>query len=247
VPVLVSPAGAAVLGRGVTRIISLYPPGRISVRIDGQLASTPAQPVGGAFLVVPRQGLTGLGGLAPANMVLVTGASINDARLSAVVATQMPGALIKFRSAVLSGLVNSPLQHGAVPVVTLTIAAATGVGLFILVLGLALGSADSELTLARLTVMGHERPTGFVLAEVMPAVLAAVMAGAVCALVLPHLIGSALDLSGFTGATIAVQLQPDLIALALPAAFFLLIAAVTLVTETRALRRRGVTGMLRAS
>jgi hypothetical protein len=131
--------------------------------------------------------------------------------------------------------------------VTLTIAAATGFGLFILVLGLALGSADSELTLARLTVMGHEHPTGFVLAEVMPAVLAAVVAGAVCSLVQPRLIGSGLDLSGFTGATIPVQLQPDLIALALPAAFFLLIAAVTLVTQTRALRRRGVTGMLRAN
>ena len=180
-------------------------------------------------------------------MVLVTGSSINDARLSAVVAAQIPGALIRFRSTVLSGLVNSPLQHGAVLVVTLTVAAATGFGLFILVFGLALGSTDRELTLARLTVLGHERPTGFVLAEVMPAVLAAVVAGAVCALVLPHLIGSALDLSGYTGAAIPVQLQPDLIALALPTAFFLLIAAAALVTETRALRRRGVTGMLRAN
>jgi hypothetical protein len=79
--------------------------------------------------------------------VLVTGSSINDARLSAVAATQIPGALIRFRSTVLSGLVNSPLQHGAVLVVTPTVAAATGFGLFILVLGLALGSADRELTL----------------------------------------------------------------------------------------------------
>jgi putative ABC transport system permease protein len=247
VPVLASPAEAAALGRKVTRITSLYPRGQVSVRIVGEVASTPAEPTGGAFLIIPQRGLTGLGSLAADNMVLVTGASINDARLSAVVATQMPAALIRFRSAVLSGLVNSPLQHGAVLVVTLTIAAATGFGLFILVLGLALGSADSELTLARLTVMGHEHPTGFVLAEVMPAVLAAVVAGAVCSLVQPRLIGSGLDLSGFTGATIPVQLQPDLIALALPAAFFLLIAAVTLVTQTRALRRRGVTGMLRAN
>jgi hypothetical protein len=247
VPVLASPTEAASLDRGVTRIKSPYPPGRISIRIAGQVASTPAQPAGGAFLIMSQRGLTGLGGLAADNMVLVTGSSINDARLSAVVATQMPGALIRFRSAVLSGLVNSPLQHGAVLVVTLTIAAATGFGLFILVLGLALGSAESELTLARLTVMGHERPTGFVLAEVMPAVLGAVVAGAVCALALPHLIGSALDLSGFTGAAIPVQLQPDLVALALPAAFFLLIAVAALITETRALRRRGVTAMLRAN
>ncbi len=247
VPVLASPAEAANLGRAVTRITSLYPPGQISVRIVGDLGSTPAQPTGGAFLVMPQRGLTGLGSLAAANMVLVTGSAIDEARLSAVVAAQIPEAVTRFRSAVLSGLVSSPLQHGAVLVVTLTVATATGFGLFILVLGLALGSADRELTLARLTVMGHERPTGFVLAEVMPAVLAAVVAGAVCALALPHLIGSALDLSGFTGATIPVQLQPDLVALGLPAAFFLLIAAATLVTETRALRRRGVSGLLRAN
>jgi len=247
VPVLASPAAAAILGQAAANITLLYPPGQISARIVGQVADTPAQPTGGAFLIMPQQGLTGLGIPAADNMVLVTGSSINDARLSAVVATQIPGALIRFRSTVLSGLVNSPLQHGAVLVVTLTVAAATGFGLFILALGLALGSADRELTLARLTVMGHERPTGFLLAEVMPAVLAAVVAGAVCALVLPHLIGSALDLSGYTGAAIPVQLQPDLIALALPSAFFLLIAAAALVAETRALRRRGVTGMLRAN
>ena len=81
----------------------------------------------------------------------------------------------------------------------------------------------------------------------MPAVLAAVVTGAACALVLPHLIGSALDLSGYTGATIPVQLQPDLITFALPAGFILLVAAAALVTETRALHRQGVTGMLRAN
>jgi putative ABC transport system permease protein len=247
VPVLASPAAAALLGQTVANINSMYPQGQISVRIVGQVATTPAEPTGGAFLIIPQQGLISLGSPAADNMVLITGSSINGARLSAVVASQMPGALIRFRSTVLSGLVNSPLQHGAVLVVTLTVAAATGFGLFILALGLALGSTDRELTLARLTVMGYKRPTGFVLAEVMPAVLAAVVAGAVCALVLPHLIGSALDLSAYTGGAIPVQLQPDLIALALLAAFFLLIAAAALVTETRALRRRGVTGMLRAN
>ena len=38
--------------------------------------------------------------------------------------------------------------------------------------------------------------------------VAAVLAGAVCALVLPHLIGSALDLSGFTGTAIPVRSSP---------------------------------------
>jgi hypothetical protein len=78
--------------------------------------------------------------------------------------------------------------HGAVLIVALTIGTAA-FGLFIVIPGLALGSAERELTLARLTVMGHERPVELALAETMPAVLAAVIAGAVCAVALPHLVG----------------------------------------------------------
>ena len=97
-----------------------------------------------------------------------------------------PGGVVTFRTAVLASLASSPLQHGAALIIVLTIATAAGFGLFIVILGLALGSAERELTLARLTVMGHERTTGLVLAEAMPAVLAAVVAGAVCAVALPR-------------------------------------------------------------
>jgi hypothetical protein len=65
--------------------------------------------------------------------------------------------------------------------------------------------------------------------------------------VLPGLVGSALDLSGFTGASVPVQLQPDMAALGLPAAAAVLVAAAALATEVRALRRGGVTGTLRVS
>jgi hypothetical protein len=95
--------------------------------------------------------------------------------------------------------------------------------------------------------MGYERAVWLVLAEAMPSVLAAVAAGLVCAVALPRLLGSALDLSGFTGTSVPVQLQPDLAALALPAVVLIVIAALMLVTETRAVRRRGVTGTLRAT
>jgi putative ABC transport system permease protein len=246
VPVLASPSAAAGLGSAVAQLTSLYGMGPIRVRVAGELSSTPAEPGGGTFIVMPLRNLPGPKGQPAPNMVLITGSGIDDAQLFAVVSKLMPTAATTFRSAVQAALAGSPLQHGAVLVVTLTIAAAVGFGLFILVLGLALGSADRELTLARLTVMGHERATGLVLAEAMPAVLAAVIAGAACAVVLPRLIGSALDLSGFTSTDIPVQLQPDLAAFALPAAALVLIAAVALAAEARALHRRGVTGMLRA-
>jgi putative ABC transport system permease protein len=247
VPVLVSPSAAAVLGRTTTRLFSAFNMGPVTVRVAGTLGTTPALPGGGAFAVMALRTLPGPDGRPAPNLVLVNGSGIDQARLSAVVGRVLPGSTVTFRAAVLAQLASSPLQHGSAVVVTLTIAAAAAFALFIVLLGLALGSAQREVTLARLVVLGYERTVALVLAEALPAVLAAVVAATACAVVLPSLVGSALDLSGFTGTSVPVQLQPDLTALGLPAAVLVLIAALMLVTETRALRRRGVTGTLRAS
>jgi len=246
VPVLASPSAAAILGSAATQLSSLYAMGPFGVRVAGTLTSTPAEPGGGSFVVMPLATLPGLGGQPAPNMVLVTGSSIDDSQLTAVANKVIPGNITTFRSAVLASLASSPLQHGAVLIVVLTIATAAAFGLFIVILGLALGSAERELTLARLTVMGHERPFEFALAETMPAVLAAVIAGVVCAVALPRLVGSSIDLSAFTGTSTAVEFSPDALALGLPAAAILVLALATLVAQTSMLRRRGVTGMLRA-
>ena len=76
--------------------------------------------------------------------------------------------------------------------------------------------------------------------------VAAVVAGAACALVLPSLIGSSIDLSAFTGTSAPVQFRPDAAALGLPAAAAVVLALAVLLAEARALRRRSVTGLLRA-
>jgi hypothetical protein len=179
-------------------------------------------------------------------VVLVNGSGIDQARLAAVARRVIPGSTVTFRSAVLSSLASSPLQHGASQIVATAIAAAAGLGLFVVILGLALGSAERELTLARLSVMGHQRAVRLVMAEAMPAVLAAVIAGAACAVALPYLIGSSIDLSAFTRTGVPVRFQPDLAALAWPAAAIVLLAAGVLAAQTRAIRRHGVTALLRA-
>jgi putative ABC transport system permease protein len=243
VPVLASPGAAALLGHGPAQLTSLSPAGQLSVRVAGILASTPAQPGGGTFVVLPQPNLADI----PANMILVSGSAIDDSQLSALVSRTLPGSTITFRSAVLASLTNSPLPHGAALIVAFTVAEAAVLGLLIVILGLALGSAEREMTLARLTVMGHERDTSLVMAEAMPAVLAAVVASAVCALVLPHLIGSSVDLSAFTGASAPVLFQPDVTALGLPAIAVVVLALAALAAEARTLRRRGITGILRAN
>ncbi len=245
-PVLASPSAAALLGTGATQLSSQFPIGPVKVRVAGTLSSTPAYPGGGTFVIMPLETLPGQAGQPAPNMVLVTGSAIDDAQLSAVIGKWIPAGTVAFRAAALASLTGSPLQHGAGLIIALTIAAAAAFGLFIVILGLALGSAERELTLARLTVMGHERTTGLVMAETLPAVLAAVVAGAVCAVALPHLIGSSIDLSAFTGTSAPVQFQPDVLALALPAATIVLLTVAVLAAETKAARRHGVTGALRA-
>ncbi len=246
VPVLASPAAAAILGNRPIQLDTLSAMGPLMVRVVGIVSDTPAEPAGGSFVVMPLLGLPGpAGGPAP-NLLLVTGSAIDRARLTAVADRVIPGNLIAFRTGVLRSLASSPLQHGAGILITLTISTAAALGLFVVILALALGSAERGITVARLTVMGHERAAGLVMAEAMPAVLTAIAAGVACAIAMPLVIGSDIDLSAFTGTSIPVQLQPDALALGLPAVIIGLLALAALAAEARSLRRRDISGVLRA-
>ena len=77
-------------------------------------------------------------------------------------------------------------------------------------LELTLGAAEREATLARLATMGlGERQRARVVAvEVLPAVIAAALAAWACALVLPRVVGPAIDLSVFTSSPVSVPLAP---------------------------------------
>jgi putative ABC transport system permease protein len=246
VSVLASPAALDDLGGTAAKLTSAAAMGPIRVQVAGTVTSVPGQPAGGAFLIMASQRLPGPLGVPAVNRILITGAGISAAAMSAVIARQLPGASTAFRSVALAALAGAPLQHGAGLILPLTIATAAGFGLFILMLGVALGASGRALTLARLTVMGHERATGLVLLEALPAVVVAVAAGAACALALPPLVGSALDLSVFTGSGAPVMVRPDWVSLGLPAAAALVLAAAALVAEARRLSRRGAARMLRA-
>jgi len=245
--VVASPSVAAILGTGVGQVTSQSGMGPLRVRVAGTVASTPAAIGTGMFVIMPLEHIVGEGGPPATNLLLITGSGINQAALSAVVNKEVPAAVIRFRSAVFDGLVSSPLHAAADLIMRLSLVAAAGFGLVIMLLGLALGSADRDLTLARLTVMGLEQGhlIRLVLGEALLAVLAAIAAGVACALALPALTAPVLNLSVFTGSSAPVPIAPDLVALAVPAAGLALLAAVAVITETRLLRRRGVSSLLR--
>jgi putative ABC transport system permease protein len=243
--VLASPSAAAVLGTGTVQLTSHELMGPVRVRVAGVVARTPAEPGGGMFVLMPLRTLPGVLGQPTPNLVLVTGSGMDRAKLSRVIGKALPAATLVFRADVLNGLGSAPLQHAAALLMTLTAGAAAGLALLNLVFGLALGARDRELTLARLSVMGYARSARLVLLMALPAVLAAVVAAAGCALALPALVSPALDLSVFTGPGAPVTYRPDLAALGIPALVILALMGVALVAETSRSRRHGVTGLLR--
>jgi putative ABC transport system permease protein len=247
ISVLASPSVAAILGSVAGELTSQSGMGPLRVRVAGTVASTPAAIGTGMFIIMPLQRIVGETGPPATNLLLITGTGISHSALAAAVNKNVPAAAVRFRSAVLDGLVSSPLQASADLIMTLSLAVAAGFGLVILLLALALGAADRDLTMARLSTMGLEqrRLIWLVLGEALLAVLAAVAAGVACALALPTLTAPVLDLSVFTGSATPVTISPDLVALTVPAAGLAVLAAVAVIAETRLLRRRGVPGLLR--
>jgi putative ABC transport system permease protein len=253
-PVLVSPQAAALLwapgqGSGAvtlsTRQASLQP---VRVRVAGVIASTPALPAGGAFVIMPlaavKSAITPPEPV-PVNEMLLAGGSIDQARLTAVLRHALPDATAAFRSDVLSALTSGPLQHGAFTLFSLAVVVAAILGLAVMLLELALGAAEREATLARLATMGlGEGQRAWVVAlEVLPAVIAAAAAAWACALALPPVLAPDLDLSVFTRSSVAVKLAADAVSFAVPLAGLTVLTAVALGIEIRSGRRRGATSL----
>ena len=248
VPVLASPAAAAILGRqGSVPIAAQQGLPALRVRVSGELQSTPALPGGGTFLVLPLSAIGGAG--APVNVMLLTGPSIDVSRLHAVQAT-MPGAgdlTITTRSQVLQELTGAPLQHGTFLIFTLAIVCALALALAVMLLELALSTADRELTMAKLATMGLDERQRVRLSvlEAFPAIAASAVAAVACAIALPRLVAPAINLSAFTQSQASVPLRPDFASFLLPLAGLLVVTVIALAYEIRS-RRGRVAATLRA-
>jgi putative ABC transport system permease protein len=248
-PVLASPQAVADLGRGAVSLDTYQAVvAPVRVQVAGVLSSTPAFPGGGAFVIVPLAAIRSTAtppAPTPTNLVLLNGGSIDHAQLSAVVTHLLYGGTVSFRSDVLSGLTNGPLQHGAFTLFTLAVGVAAALGLAVMLLELALGASERDSTLARLATMGlGEGQRAWVVAlEVLPAVIAAAVAAWACAVTLPRVLAPDINLSVFTGTTIPVPLAANVVSIAVPLFGLALVAVVSLCIEIRWGRRRGAASL----
>jgi putative ABC transport system permease protein len=248
-PVLASPQAAADLGHGVVALSTdqaVVAP--VRVRVAGVVSGTPALPGGGAFVIVPVAAIRSTATPpipAPVNEMLLNGASIDHARLSAVTGHLLLGGYVTYRSDVLSGLIGGPLQRGAFTLFTLAVGVAAALGLAVMLLELALGASERDATLARLATMGlGEGQRAWVVAlEVLPAVIAAAVAAWACAVALPRVLAPDLNLSVFTGSSNSVPLAANVASVAVPLFGLALVAVVALGIEIRWGRRRGAASL----
>jgi hypothetical protein len=138
------------------------------------------------------------------------------------------------------------LQQGAFTIFTVAVVFAIGLSLAVLLLELALGAAERRQTLARLATMGlaERQRVRLVVLEVLPAVIASAVATVACALVLPGLVASAIDLSVFLPSGKA-PLRPDISSVLLPLAGLVVVTVLALAVEVRSERGRGVAATMR--
>ena len=200
--------------------------------------------------MLPVSAIRGVSEPLPVNLMLLTGPSIDMTRLHAAVQATMPGADapdITTRAFALQGLAGAPLQQGTFLLFTLSVAFAAALALAVMLLELALGAADREVTTARLATMGltEGQRVRLVAVEVIPSIAASAVAAAACAFALPPLLAPAIDLSVFTQSPASVPLRPDFVAFMLPLAGLLAVTVIALAYEIRSRRGRGVAVTMR--
>lgn len=246
-PAVATRAAVAALGRG-TAALAIGSTGRYaSVRV---VATAPAAPAlasrgGPALIVVPSWALPAAA--QPPNLMLITGPRLDQGRLRAVAARLVPGGSVTFRSAALAQLAGAPLPHGAYVAYAVGAAVAAGFGIAVLLVWLLLSAGSRDAALARLAAMGLSARQGswLVLAETLPEIVVAVVAGTGCAWALASLVGPDLSLAAFTGSGAGVQVRAEPAAMALAAAGLLIVAVATLAGQAIVTSRRGVARAVR--
>ncbi len=244
-PVIASPRIAALIRRGGTELDFGSSP--LALHVAGVVASTPAFPGGGPFLIMPRWEAARLRAPLPPTVMLVTGTGINGRALRAAVRRTLPGAQIISRAAVLRAQASSPLLGSSRLLFLLGLWAAACCSAASVILAMGLARRERAAAAARLAALGMTggQVRAMALLQPLPLLLTAIIGGELAGLALAPLIGPALDLSAFTGSAAPVPVRPDAFALLAPAAGLVLLVAALAVTDTLLARRTRAAAALR--
>jgi len=241
VPAVATAAAAQVVGTGPTTLT--VGSSTITVELAGRISGVPGV-AGNEAVVVPQRAAPGA--FSP-NLLLVGGAGLNGAQLTAAVNRALPGALVTLRATALAALTTAPVTQAAQTALTQGLATAAGFGVLVLLLSLLLTAQSREITLAALATMGLRRWQAQLLlaAETLPPVVAAALGGVACAWLLVPLVGPSLNLAAFSGTGSAITVTPAPFPLVAAAAGLVLAALLVLAVQAVITYHRGSARALR--
>ena len=245
VPVIATPKIAAAIRAGNRQFG--FAGSLLTLRLAGTTTATPALPGGGPFVIMPSWVVPRLRAGAAPNIALVIGPRLNSGDLTRTLRRTLPDSEVAFRRAALAAETGSPLVRGADVAFDLCVAAAVAVSIAAILLGLLLSGRDRTRVAAWLAAMGMTRRQARRLAmlDALPLALIAVVGAMLAGAALGPIIAPALNLSAFTGSSATVPVQPDVLALVVPAAGVVILVSVITAAQSVLTRRRTRTGVLR--
>lgn len=245
VPVIATPKIAAAIRAGNRQFG--FAGSVLNLRLAGVTTATPALTSGGPFVIMPSWVVPRLPDGAAPNIELVMGPQLNSGALAKALRRTLPDSEVDLRQAALAAQTGSPLVRSADLVFDLGVAAAVALSIAAILLGLLLSGRDRTRVSAWLAALGMTRRQARRLAmlDALPLALIAVVGAVMAGAVLGPIISPALDLSAFTGSTATVPVQPDVLALVIPAAGVIVLVSVITAAQSALTRRRTRTGVLR--
>ena len=245
VPVVATPKIAAAIRAGNRQLG--FAGSLLTLRLAATTTATPALPGGGPFVILPSWVVPRLTDGAAPNIELLIGPRLNSGDLARALRRTLPDSEVVFRQAALAAETGSPLVRSADIAFDLCLVAAVAVSIAAILLGLLLTGRDRTRVAAWLAALGMTRQQARRLAmlDALPLALIAVVGAELAGLVLGPIIAPALNLSAFTGSGAAVPVQPDLVALVVPAAGAVILVSVITAAQSALTRRRTRTGVLR--
>ena len=245
IPAVATADAAAQFGGRVPATLTVAT-GTITIRLAGRVATVAGSPgTAAGTIVLP---LSALGPRPPGpDVMLVAGAGLDAAQLSADVRRALPGGSVTLRSAALAALASAPVPQAAQTALTQGVATAAGFGALVLLLSLLLNARTREMTMARMATMGLRRWQAqlMLVTEALPPVVAAAIGGVACAWLLAPLVGPSLNLAAFNNTGSAIVLVPAAGPLAASAVGLLVVALLVLAAQAMITYHRGSARALR--
>jgi putative ABC transport system permease protein len=243
-PVLVSPRLEAISANRSTQLDWNTLGITEEVTVDGTIDAFPTLEDAPALTVVPYQSFVTRYQAPQTNTLFLAGAGIDPTDIKAILGSD---AFVTTREGRFTEIRDAPLAKGVRTVFAVGVAA-LGVfcGLAIL-LALVVGADNRARAIAYLRTLGLSRgqARGLVLLEVGPLVVAAMLGGLVLGMILPHVVGPAVDFRPYTGGEKVSSYPLDPVALGVIFGGLALLAAAAILVDAALSRHRGLGAALR--